>query len=328
MRRSLRNKWKPVALFWLAQAAIAYFLWPLMGFGEDIFGPLVYAYVDYMLWMAPIIGSVMVLQAVFLLPVRRPRAHGAGRLGRILHFGLSGLAVGIMAGVVATVVTVLADWVGLLDPIGEFLQEWVPWQVVFWAPLLITWPIASILLARRCRRRTPLMLSMAIAGLSAGLLLGGIVLGAASAAELLGWRAGEDDLWYSAVALVLLSWPVGTLLLWSFARHRPPEAALSRIASRLFVGTIVEAAAIIPLDVMVRRKSDCYCGEGTFWALSACWAIGFLVLGPAIWLLPLSRRRRRLYLGRCVACGYDMSGCRDADRCPECGAGWRAAAGP
>jgi rubrerythrin len=52
-------------------------------------------------------------------------------------------------------------------------------------------------------------------------------------------------------------------------------------------------------------------------------SVGIVALGPAVLLPILSRRRKRWYAGRCDACGYDMTGTPSADRCPECGAGWR-----
>lgn len=120
-----------------------------------------------------------------------------------------------------------------------------------------------------------------------------------------------------------VSWLAATPLLWAFAKNRRRETVLGRIASRLFLGTVVEAVAVIPLDVMVRRKESCYCGAGTFWSLLACGGIGVFALGPAILLPLITRRRKRWYAGRCEVCGYDMTGTPKAERCPECGAGWR-----
>jgi hypothetical protein len=212
-----------------------------------------------------------------------------------------------------------------LDALG-----WLPmvrdgwWLLILALTAAGVTPLGMWILARRCGDGTPVLLSVLIAACVAASLLAGLVLAASSVSTLLGRRETVWAYWPVAFTGTLVgAWAVGTPLLWAYCRRRDPETALGRISSRLFLGTMVEAGAIIPLDVMVRRKTDCYCGEGTMWALTICWAAGTVVLGPFVWLIPMGRRRRRWYAGRCPVCEYDMRGCMDAERCPECGAGWR-----
>jgi hypothetical protein len=128
---------------------------------------------------------------------------------------------------------------------------------------------------------------------------------------------------FAALALFVVSWIVWGVLLHRYKSGKHPAEFVSKVAAKLFVGTVIEAAAIVPLDVYVRRKSDCYCNEGTFWALLTCWTVGLIMFGPMVFILPLGRRARRLWNGRCRACGYDLSATTHLPRCPECGAGWR-----
>lgn len=138
--------------------------------------------------------------------------------------------------------------------------------------------------------------------------------------ELTDW----DTAFWILVVIQGLGWIVATPLLVTFVKRERQETMLGRMAARLFTGTIIEVVAIVPLDVMVRRKHECYCGSGTFWALAICGGVGLFALGPAIYLPILAKRRKRWSGGYCEACGYDMTGTPNAERCPECGSGWKA----
>lgn len=137
---------------------------------------------------------------------------------------------------------------------------------------------------------------------------------------------------YRAVAVwCVVCWLIATPLLVSFCRGRLGRGArwedvLAAVSARLFLGTWIEVAAIMPLDVLVRRKDSCYCWAGTFFALTILGGVGVALVGPVILLPALARRRKRWYAGRCDACGYDVSNLMERGglgRCPECGAGWK-----
>lgn len=123
-----------------------------------------------------------------------------------------------------------------------------------------------------------------------------------------------------------VAWIGAGAWLWIWVRdaRRPLQNTLSVFTERVFRGTVIEIAAILPIDYMVRRKTDCYCGEGTFWALIVAGVVGTIAFGPMVWLPLIARRRKEWYGGHCSACGYDMTATPGAARCPECGTGWRA----
>lgn len=241
----LRNKWRTLALFWLAQGALIYALAApfTFDFGSTLPGKAA-------TMLAPLVFAIVFtgLQALFVLPIRRPA---------------------------------------------------------------------------RSSQSASLYVSIAIAGCLIALLVAAAILAVAQVVH------AEEDVFEHfdptmSVATLAVSWAVATPLLLAFVAKGPREAVLRRLSARIFIGTIIEAAAIIPLDVLVRRRNDCMCAAGTYIALIVCAAVGLFVLGPAVFLPLIARHRRRWHAGRCEVCNYDMSGCKDADRCPECGAGWRS----
>lgn len=193
----------------------------------------------------------------------------------------------------------------------------------------------------RRARGAPLWLSCSLAALGLGCITLGILWAAGDLLWMMGFTGDQPDianstmtasrtLWPQAdrgvmlYVILALHWVAATPLLVVFSRGRDKHAALGRIASGLFMGTVVEVASIIPLDVLVRRRSDCYCEQGTFWTLVVCGSLGLFALGPAVFLPLLGERRRRWHGGHCDVCGYDMTATPKADRCPECGTGWKA----
>lgn len=264
-----RTKWLLVVAFWIAQGLTAYlacaFLWVSSGGVTPKDQVPVVEWSDllrtlrdpeYVIWCAAFALAVPILQVVFVLPVRSPRAPK--------------------------------------DPDHGFAPAWLS----------------------------------AIVG---GFIVAGMALAAFLAAhEVLDEFVVSLPGFSVPVSLVFLgvSWVAGTLLIASFCRGPSREDVLSRTAARLFLGTIVEVAAIIPLDALVRKRETCHCWAGTYFALLICGAVGAVAFGPAVFLPLLAKRRKRLYNNRCQVCGYDMSGSRTHPRCPECGSGWREPSPP
>lgn len=276
------RKWRVLAWYWLAQTAvlcIAPAAWvahvgrvdgpkgrALGGFdGEDFTRAVNEG--EYWVLVGVLSGAMIALQAVMLLPVRKPRARAERGWPLWLSAAVSAVgATALLAGLALLVISV-----GRLLELQAFLESLPPW-----------W----------------------------GEMIGWIVLGA-----------------------VLASWTAWTVLIAAFMRRRlargdSHEGVLHRVSRLLLKGTAIEAIAVIPVDVMIRRKTDCYSTEGTAWTLTLCFSVGLLALGPAIVVPLLARRRKDFYAGKCELCLYDVreliaSG-REIDRCPECGGGWKA----
>lgn len=305
-----------MVVYWIVQAAVAYVLWPVLL--DDSLDVLKDA--GFVAFVGAMLAFIMVGQAVLVMPVRPPGAGPGSRIGRWGRCLLAGVTVGLLAS--AAVWTVM--WAMMLVR-ADWLPDEVQWALVVGVPGA-AWIGTTLFLLWKSRDGMPAGLSLIVTALGAAALVAGFAAGAMGAAQLAFKADFSDRTWAAATSgTLILSWVVATPLLLAFGRRVGHETALGWISSRLFLGSVIEAALVIPVDAMTRRKTSCYCGEGTLWSLMMCWAVGTLVLGPAIWLLPIGRRRRRWLQGRCEACGYDMRGCPGAERCPECGAGWKPA---
>jgi hypothetical protein len=230
-------------------------------------------------------------------------------------------------------------WLGRFDA-GELAQLFasaefhlvtaVSTLVICALQAVLLWPVRRP--GPRAARGWSMKISLGVAGLACAALTVGLVIAVLGTLEEFGGLAlefvgpfGLDPEWM-LLLFAVLAWTAWTPLLLAFTRAGSRESALGRVSARILLGTIIEVAAILPLDVMVRRKTDCYCATGTYLALTLAGMVGLFAMGPAVLLPLLARRRKRWYHGRCDACAYDMSATPNAHRCPECGAGWRAPA--
>ena len=312
------GRWRVMAVYWAAQAVIVFFGWPVLLWDSDILG--LWFEPGYVAVMAVVLGFVMVLQAALVAPVEGPRAAASPRPPR-LEIVIGGAAVGGMIGYAAWWALLAID---ALRPLGLDLGASV---FVAVGTAAISGLMASVLIACWAKEGISAKVTAVILGLVSAHLVVALIGSVVSCVQVLRGESAEVSHWLGAVALLLaLNWCIGAAAVYSFMSRSPHPHAFDRLISRVLLGTMVEIAAIIPLDVLVRRRSSCYCDEGTLWGLTFCWAAGTIVLGPAMWLIPLGKRRRRWHGGHCEVCGYDMSGCMSSARCPECGTGWRTPA--
>lgn len=201
------------------------------------------------------------------------------------------------------VMRILAEWVSLLTAL-----QW-----------LLVLPVQSPVLARR--RGKSVWFALASAGALMSLLVVGFVAAVSELVVLCDLVGHREWSWSVAGVGLAMSWSVCTVLLVRYARRSTLANSdlLTRVSRMVFAGTVIETAALIPIDVMVRRKADCYCFSASLVVLILSGAIGIVVAGPAIFLPLISRRPAWLRSGRCEWCGYDRAGLAAGAVCPECG---------
>lgn len=147
----------------------------------------------------------------------------------------------------------------------------------------------------RPRRRGAVWVSIVAGSLIAALLSAGILLSLMSLLEIVG-VIGKDAhdslggfLFFAAIGVPWLFW----LVLFGFVWVGEWLTLFRRMYRFLVAGTFLELAITIPIDVQVRKRTSCYCGEGTFFALIVGLTAIFWTFGPGIVLLFLTRRMQR-----------------------------------
>jgi hypothetical protein len=139
------------------------------------------------------------------------------------------------------------------------------------------------------------------------------------------WGGGEmlDQVWVWPGVLVTA---VGSWLVWAgalvvFSRQLWADTLLGRLTLLLFGGTVVELLVVVPVDIVVRRRTDCYCATGTFFALCFSAVALLWLTGPGIVIAATARRRRLARRTHCGRCGH-AKGPSPGPACPECGYAW------
>lgn len=264
-----------------------------------------------------IIAFVCVAQFAITAPIRRPDEKNDRARPSFLRLASSAVTLSVLA---TSACTAMGAWIWTVDS-GHSVSDRTGVLIAAALCPIVALPV-YLVLRRRWRNGVGVEVSLLLAGAMVGLLVSAASTAFLAGVELLGFSVPDGTMMIGLLVMPCIAWVVATPLLWSFARNKPPETMLARLANRLFIGTLIEGIAILPLDVMVRRKASCYCGEGTFFSLITLSTAALLCLGPAVLLVPASRRRQRLIDGCCPVCGYDMSATRHSPSCPECGSGW------
>jgi len=314
-----RSTW--VVAYLLVQCVVAFVLpavlvnapWPsFSGVGSDL------GSWEYISIAGPIVVFVLCLQGGLVAPMTtdlsgeaRDQSKGPGAV-RIL---VSALALASVFCLPIGYIIMVAGETFPRTRIPGLSYDIVP-ALTLLGSVLVAGALVPVL-RERWRRGIPIRTSVLIAGLITGLLVAVVACTVVQIILLISSRSGSAAVGYALLAAPIAGWIVATPLLLAFVRKSHHVEPMDRIIGLLFRGTVIEAVAVIPLDVIVRRQRSCYCLEPSFWSLLMLAAVGTVALGPML-IFIAGRKNRRAITGRCTGCGYDLAGLL-ASVCPECG---------
>jgi len=110
-----------------------------------------------------------------------------------------------------------------------------------------------------------------------------------------------------------IGWPIRTMTCVGYADKRPQTGGV--IAGLYTHG--IQVPEFKPLGMKAARHLPLRPIWARFVPALAVWFVVLIALGPVARVPGRWRRRKRLRSGRCLACGYDLTG---IEACPECGA--------
>ena len=129
--------------------------------------------------------------------------------------------------------------------------------------------------------------------LAAGLMAGGLVLGA-SLAILEFIHKGEWGNWciWLGVLLGALTWFAWSLIFFRMGRQAESPGWLTRLCRLLFKGSILELLIAVPTHVVARYRNYCCAGFMTFIGLAMGISVMLFSFGPAVFFLFADRWKR------------------------------------
>ena len=181
-----------------------------------------------------------------------------------------------------------------------FLIIGIPTLVILTLQIILLAPVLGKPSIQPGKGRS-IIASGVIAGLVAAVLLSGIAI-AVGEWILAETRTFKDPRNFDNAALVnstiifLIALPIswaffGVLFSLTLLRARSPYA-LQRLVSTILIASAAEYVLLIPINIVINRRSECFCVQGSFLALGFSVAALAVLLGPFFLLIFCNHRYR------------------------------------
>ena len=209
-------------------------------------------------WALVVVALYLLILVVLTVPVTllafAPQA-GAEEVARVCRFGPYWLWVGVMG-------------------LGQAALLVVPVRV------------AS---RRRVTRR-----SLLLPVVTAGLMMGGLAVGAMYSLYEFARRdkALEGWFWWAGIGAGVVIWCVWAVLFYRASRGVEPSGLISRQCRLMLRGSILELLVAVPTHIVARSRDYCCAGVMTFIGLTLGISVMLFSFGPAVFFLYAERWRR------------------------------------
>ena len=275
-----------------------------------------------MTWLAVVVVGSLAATALSAAASLQPTSGGTGlSLSEAVHRVPRILVEALASAAVLTVAPFLPSSMNLGDR-SLLFGAWLPFMSIIVSGTLISLPLVGL----RNRGKLPLRWSIVSGGVLGGMLGIGAVLVVLDGIRLLDLSDPLAQVTatggrMSAMAVLLLVCWIVAGWMWARALARAGRAGhpdvIAQFVRRLFAGTCVELAIAAPTYALGIRRSDCWCGWGSWFSIVGGVAILTVLCGPMLVLLWTREARLQWMRTCCRGCGYPLR--TGSAVCSECG---------
>lgn len=204
--------------------------------------------------------------------------------------------VALLYAVVLAVLTLPVVAVGLAPQIkfSEALEIYAAWQYWVWLAVMLLCQLALLAVPVRIEGRRPVTRrSLWLPVITAGLMMGGLVIGALfSVFELIFHDKGPGWFPWAALACGISIWAAWSVGFFLSGRQVGPGGLVSRQCRLMLQGSILELLIAVPTHIVARSREYCCAGFMTFLGLTMGISVMLFSFGPAVLFLYAARWRR------------------------------------
>lgn len=229
----------------------------------------------------------------------------------------------------ATIVMLLDKHADTGDRVIGFFVAWSLWAIFCGLQYGFLAPVERPVISNGKGKHPFIWISSIVAGLICGALLCGLFFLFGDILHLVGLltsNTAANAVLILGLLIMLVSWGFSTYFISGFLAKGPLHQRLGKVSGTLFIGSVADVIASIPIVALINKKHSCICESFSFMTMIAGTALGFFLTGPGILLLLLRRRSRAANHLICTVCGHDRRHDLNRDQCGGCGSGWKVPA--